>query len=156
VAYSPAISDTRSAIPAALVAGVAHRGPPDERPRVGVETMLTASTPEGDLPLPPSARAPSALRLPVAHVENPSLQGVAIQVTLRWSIPGGSDERTIGTVALFPSDQPGTFNLPLPAEVKDLLAHPGSGKIHVRLRSSVAGGTLVEPLKVVFGDPMWR
>jgi hypothetical protein len=120
--------------------------------REGTRLTLTASAPGGDLPLPSGTSAPAVLRLPIVSVENPSKQGIAVHVTLRGTGLAGSVESVIGTVALYPSDQPGTFTLSIPADAKEQLAQKSSSmRVHVELGSPVTDRPLVPPLSITIG-----
>jgi hypothetical protein len=126
---------------------------PDAPESTATETTLTVTSPEADLPVSLSGTHPGTLRLRVVRVVNPSNQGVSIAVALRRD----GAEQVIGTVALYPADQPGTFLLSLPPPVADLLGRPdGAPRLHLRLQSSVVDRPLVEPLKVVVTAPVWR
>jgi hypothetical protein len=121
------------------------------------QITLTARAPDGELPLPSARVRPTALRLFVTGVENPSMQGVAIAVHLRCNGLEGRGDHPVGAVALYPSDHPGKFTISLPAKVTELVARcKGPARLLVHLQSPVAKKPLIEPLKVTLGEPRWR
>jgi hypothetical protein len=121
-------------------------------------TILTATAPQTDVPLKPFASAPSTLALSITRIDNPSLQGFSVHALVAWiGADGGTQQQDLGTVTPFPSDQPGTFMLSVPAAAKLLLVRKdGSLRLRLSLVPITPTRPLVEPLKVTFGDPVWH
>jgi hypothetical protein len=148
------------AIIVALISYAGRSEVPDGKNGARLETTLTASGPTENVRLPQIPSHATALRLPVVSVENPSRQGVTILAELVWgNVKGEQILSTVGGVALYPSDRPGTFNLRLPEDVRKRLGSNGEKgplTLRLKLQSPVNGRALVEPLKVVIGDVTWR
>src|SRR5262249_52338725 len=116
-----------------------------------------AGAPAADFDLAAPKDAPTALRIVVVRVENPSKQGVSIASALRAQGPGTeAAARTLGTVTLYPSDQPGAFTVTLPPEARADLARAAAARVTLTLQSAVTGRPLAAPLAVVVATPSWR
>jgi hypothetical protein len=145
----------RISIVVALLAGAARGEAPDGGAHV--TTTLTATNPAQDFPLPATTSAATRVHLAVLRIDNPSHQGVTIHVELR---AGESRLSPIGTVTLYPSDRPASFDLRLPPDAKKHLQtqdpQTRALNLHIKLISPATGRKLVEPLSVVIGPLDWR
>ena len=79
--------------------------------------VLTDHGPRTSYAVPPEIvrTAPSLVTITVERIDNPSQAQVDILVSLRWvpadEAPSGGRTTPVGTLSLFPADQPGTFML---------------------------------------------
>ena len=106
---------------------------------------LTAGRPTARVPL--FLRSADVLEVTIRKIDNPRQQAIVIHVVLELGSPEQID---VGAVAPFPSDQTGTFVLPVPPAAQAAIAanHPGTVALIISLASSGAGVGLESPLSV--------
>jgi hypothetical protein len=100
------------------MSGVAWVAPPQSRSEdLPGRLQLTDQAPRASasVPLAIVRASPPLVTITVEKIDNPSKVQVAILVSLRWApvdeASRGAGRTDIGTLSLFPADQPGTFTL---------------------------------------------
>lgn len=111
--------------------------------------QLTPEKPSVSIALTEQIRqhVPHVVEVPVVGVHNPSKVGISISV---WLVGSRSSRSLIGSLSLFPADQPGVFRLRC-EKAFAVTAKPS--RVALELKPSIAGQPLTAT--VTIGELQW-
>jgi hypothetical protein len=149
------------------MSGVAWVAPPQSRSEeLPGRLLLTDHAPRASasVPLAIVRATPPLVTIMVEKIDNPSKVQVDILVSLRWApvdeASRGAGRTDIGTLSLFPADQPGTFTLRT-SEVFTRLRETGVAlealrvSLDVELLAADSRRRTPGPVAVVIAEPAW-
>jgi len=137
----------------------------------GAEITLSLARPTARLPLDPVNLAGSSphLAITLARITNPNHAAFSVVVSLEPKVridgkgSGLSNAAAglpivLGDLGVYPSDQPGRYQLNIPSSVLQRLRVSGQGTTHLRLRLTLKRLHADQPapdLEVVLSQPEW-